>query len=124
MHQPAKAPPRYRSIAVERMQQKLQDKSFPRAQMTLIVLLTGGSGLLASFILLQLGMDSMALRYPLAFGVAYLFFLLLIGLWLRTNARDYVDVPQLPDTHPHGASMDGPPRFSNHHAATQAAWGR
>ena len=95
------------------MRQKLQDKSFPRAQMMLIVLLTGGSGLLASFILLQLGMDRMALRYPLALGIAYLFFLLLIWLWLRTNARDHVDLPQLPDTLPHGVPADGPPRFSS-----------
>lgn len=81
--------------------------------MALIVLLTGGSGLLASFTLLQLGMGSMALRYPLALGAAYLVFLLLIWLWLRTNARDYVDVPQPPDTLPHGLPPDSPPVFSS-----------
>ena len=113
MNHPVRSPPRSRSIAVEHMRRKLQGGSFPRAQMTLIVLLTGGSGLLASFVLLQLGMESMALRYPLALGVAYLFFLLLIWLWLRTNARDWVDLPQLPDTLPNPVHAAGPPGFSN-----------
>ncbi|TCO96867.1 hypothetical protein EV684_1284 [Rubrivivax gelatinosus] len=46
--------------------------------MALLVALTGGFGLLASFTLLRLGLDSMALRYPLALAFAYLFFLFLI----------------------------------------------
>lgn len=75
------------------MRQKLLGESFPRAQMALIVLLTGGCGLLASFAMLRGGMVSMALRYPLALGLAYLFFLFLIWLWLRTNAEDYPDIP-------------------------------
>lgn len=107
------SPPFVRAVAVQRIRQKLLDDSFPRAQMALIVLLTGGSGLLASFTLLQLGVGSMAFRYPLALGVAYLFFLLLIWLWLRTNARDYIDVPQLPDALPHRPPADSPPMFSN-----------
>lgn len=69
--------------------------------------------MLASFTMLQLGMGSMALRYPLALGAAYLFFLLLIWLWLRTNARDYMDVPQLPDALPHRLPADSPPVFSS-----------
>lgn len=49
--------------------------------------------MLASFGLLQLGLGSMAVRYPLALAAAYVFFLFLIWLWLRTNADDYIDVP-------------------------------
>jgi len=59
--------------------------------MTLIVALTGGFGLLASFVMLKAGLESMAIRYPLALSVAYLFFLVLIWLWLRTKAEVYLD---------------------------------
>lgn len=71
------------------------DQSFPRVQMTLIAALTGGFGLLSSFVMLRLGLDSMALRYPLAVGCAYLFFLFLIWIWLRANAESYADAPDL-----------------------------
>lgn len=63
--------------------------------MTLLVALTGGFGLLASFTLLQLGVHTMPLRYPLALSFAYLFFLFLIWLWLRTQASDYLDAPDV-----------------------------
>jgi hypothetical protein len=63
--------------------------------MTLIVALTGGFGLLASFVMLTAGLESMAIRYPLALSIAYLFFLFLIWLWLRTKAEDYLDIPDL-----------------------------
>ena len=74
--------------------------SFPRLQMMLLVALTGGFGLLASFTLLHLGVSSMALRYPLALAFAYAFFLFLIWLWLRTNAQDYLDASDLTDLLP------------------------
>lgn len=54
----------------------------PRVQMVLLLAATGGAGFLASYGLLQLGVDRMALRYPLAVGVAYLVFFLLLRLWL------------------------------------------
>lgn len=75
--------------AVHRLKRKLEAESFPRLQMGLIVGLTGGFGLLASFTFLHVGVESMALRYPMALGMAYLFFLFLLWLWLRTNADDY-----------------------------------
>ena len=76
---------------VQRLQQHLERKGWPRVQMALLVALTGGAGLLASFVLLQTGLHTMWLRYPLALGVAYLVFLGLLWLWLRTSASDYVD---------------------------------
>jgi uncharacterized membrane protein len=101
-----------RAEAVLRVQQRLEEESYPRLQMTLIVALTSAFGLLSSFLLLRLGIDAMALRYPLALALAYVVFLLLIWLWLRTNAEDYkedysegyVDVPDFPDALPSGAS--------------------
>ena len=60
--------------------------------MSLLVLLTGGSGLVASYGLLQAGVTTMWLRYPLALCAAYLVFFVLLWLWLRTKFEDYSDV--------------------------------
>lgn len=86
------------------VQARLEAESFPRLQMSLLVVLTGGAGLLASFVLLHLGVDSMAVRYPLAVTVAYGVFLLLLWLWLRTKAEDYSEV-ELPE--PSGDGLGG-----------------
>ncbi|MGB9130283.1 MAG: hypothetical protein WCB97_11585 [Thiobacillus sp.] len=72
-----------RSHAILRIKRRLEQDSFPRVQMSLIVGLTGAAGLLFSFLMLDAGMTSMALRYPLALLAAYGVFLLL--LWLRLN---------------------------------------
>lgn len=84
-----------RSHAILRLKQRLEQDSFPRVQMSLIVGLTGASGLLFSYLMLEAGMTSMALRYPLALLAAYGVFLFLLWLWLRTKAEDYVDMPDL-----------------------------
>lgn len=84
-----------RSLAVFRMRRHLERESYPRIQMGLIVTLTGATGLLWSFLLLHSGVESMALRYPLALAGAYLVFLFLLWLWLRTRADDFVDLPDL-----------------------------
>lgn len=83
-----------RASVVLRVQGELA-QGFPRVQMFLLVALTGGFGLLASFCMLKLGLESMALRYPLALTAAYLFFLMLLWLWLRTRGDDYANVPDL-----------------------------
>ncbi|WP_428415704.1 hypothetical protein [Methylibium sp.] len=82
-----------RSLVVLRLQRELEEGSWPRLQMSLIVALTGAAGLLFSFLLLRAGVDGMALRYPLALAGAYMVFLFLLWLWLRTQASDYGDVP-------------------------------
>lgn len=71
---------------------KLEGDGYPRLQMLLLVVLTGAAGMAASFILLQVGIDAMAARYPLAVACAYAAFLFLLWLWLRTKAEDYLDV--------------------------------
>ena len=90
-------PPRHRifvrSHAIQQAQRKLEAESYPRLQMTLIATLTGAFGLLSSFLLLRQGVESMAILYPTAVLSAYVMFLFLIWLWLRTNRDDYVDVP-------------------------------
>jgi hypothetical protein len=84
-----------RPWALMRTQQQLQQHGYPRLQMALLVALTGLSGLLASFVMLGQGLASMALRYPLALGIAYLVFLALLWLWLRSRADDYLDATDL-----------------------------
>lgn len=85
-----------RSLAVLRARRQLEAQSYPRLQMTLMAGLTGAFGLVSSFLLLHLGgVESMTLRYPLALVCAYLMFLFLIWLWLRTQAQDYLELPDL-----------------------------
>ena len=56
--------------------------------MSLILLLTGLAGFLASFSLLQLDVSRMWIRYPIAILIAYGVFLLLLRLWLWIYGRD------------------------------------
>ncbi len=98
-----------RSSVVVQLERQLREDSYPRLQMCLIVALTGAFGLLASFLLLHAGVGSMALRYPLALGCAYLFFMFLLWLWLRTQAEDYLDLVDAIDLPmPGGRSGAGP----------------
>jgi hypothetical protein len=80
---------------VQRAQRGLERHAWPRLQMSLIVSLTGGAGFFASFLMLNAGFDTMWLRYVAAMGIAYLVFLGLLWLWLRTTASDYADVADL-----------------------------
>ncbi|MFN3586254.1 MAG: hypothetical protein ACK4UT_02010 [Moraxellaceae bacterium] len=79
-----------RASVVGRLRDKLLRQGWPRLQMSVIVAITGAAGLLASWTLLQLGMQAMQWRYPLAVGAAWLVYLLLLWLWLRTRAEDYM----------------------------------
>ncbi len=99
-----------RPHAILRIKRRLEQDSFPRIQMSLIVGLTGAAGLLFSFVMLELGVTSMALRYPLVLLMAYGVFLVLLWLWLRTKAEDYVDIPDLSGLVPNG-SGDCAPAF-------------
>lgn len=100
-----------RAKAVLRITHRLEQDSYPRLQMSLIVGLTGASGLLFSFLMLQAGVTSMTLRYPLALLLAYGFFLLLLWLWLRTKDDDYTDLPDLINLVPSPGPGGGPIPF-------------
>jgi hypothetical protein len=90
-----------REELVEKAKDRLSREGLPRLQMSLVVALTGGAGFLASYSLLQLGVDSMALRYPVAAAIAYLIFLLLLWIWLviqrRGGLEEVVDAADLID---------------------------
>ncbi len=74
-------------MEIARLRERLERDHWPRLQMSLIVLLTGAAGFLASFGLLQAGMHTMALRYPLAACAAYAAFLLLLWSWACSHGR-------------------------------------
>ncbi|MDX9975809.1 MAG: hypothetical protein RBU21_22710 [FCB group bacterium] len=57
--------------------------------MLLIVISTGLSGFMFSFLLLLAGVTAMWVRYPLAVGLCYLEFIGLLRLWLGFQVRDY-----------------------------------
>lgn len=85
----------HRCQEIQRIRGDLERDSFPRLQMLLLVTLTGTSGFVASYILLRAGFVEMWLRYLVSFGFAYLVFLVLLWLWLRTRVEDYADLPDL-----------------------------
>jgi hypothetical protein len=96
----------HRHHEIQRIRGDLERDSFPRLQMSLLVTLTGASGFIASYILLHTGFVEMWLRYLAAFGIAYMMFLVLLWLWLRTQAEDYADLPDLSGL-PSGAGNSG-----------------
>ena len=77
-----------RERRIEVIKRRLLQSSMPRLQMSLILLLTGLAGFLASFSLLQLNVSRMWIRYPIAILIAYGVFLLLLRLWLWIYGRD------------------------------------
>lgn len=111
----ASAPSDSRAAHVQRLRRRLLSAGWPRLQMLIIVVLTSGAGLLGSFLLLRSGIDSMGLRYGLAVAIAYLVFLALLWIWLRTDSNDYIDFPNMPSsnssscpTHDREARIDMP----------------
>jgi len=90
----------HRQTEISRLRSQLELTGWPRLQMFLIVSITGGAGFLAAYWLLYFGVISMALRYPAALAVAYLMFLFLLWLWIRTTAADYIDAPDISGVFP------------------------
>lgn len=87
---------RKRKAIVGKLRAALERRGSPRLEMAVITLLTGASGFLASFALLQVGLDLMWLRYWVALFAAYLVFFGLLRLWLRLRGRKF-GVRDLPD---------------------------
>lgn len=100
--------PRYiRHQEVQRVLSQLEASSFPRLHMLVLVALTGMAGFMASALFLRGGMLTMWSRYLVAFGIAYLAFLCLLWLWLRTRAEDLTDFPDLSTTLPNLSPSHG-----------------
>ncbi len=96
-----------RSSEINRLRNRLERDGFPRLQMSLLVTITGASGFVASSLLFHAGLHAMSWRYLLACAVAYIVFLLLLWLWLRTKAEDYVDIPDVSNAIPSSGSSGG-----------------
>lgn len=75
----------YRKQLIERVRRRLERKSSPRFQMTLMVLATACAGFLCSFVLLQFGWRRMWLRYSVSVAAAYGVFIGLIYLWIQAT---------------------------------------
>lgn len=106
----------------------LEHDEYPRLQMLLIVMLTGGVGFFASFVMLQLGISAMGVRYFFAMCVAYIMFLVLLGIWLRVRSSDFdfsVDIGSVdsgscpaPQFSGKGGSFDGGGASGDYDTAT------
>src|SRR5688572_17340395 len=72
-----------RAQVVESVRGSLMRRASPRLHMLVLVCVTALTGFATSYFLLHAGLTAMALRYPLAVGVAYVVFLGLVRLWLR-----------------------------------------
>lgn len=97
-----------RLVHIARMRARLERAHWPRLQMAIVVAITGAVGFLASYALLRGGMDAMWQRYPLAVGIAYAVFLLLLWLWARffeRDAHDWLDL--VPDGGGFGGGSSG-----------------
>lgn len=93
----------YRYQQIDRIRNGLERDGFPRLQMLLLVTLTGATGFVASYAFLHAGLVEMWLRYLASFGVAYLIFLVFLWLWLRTQAADYANLPDVSGTSSSGS---------------------
>ncbi|MFN7644501.1 MAG: hypothetical protein ACK5PW_15675 [Burkholderiales bacterium] len=102
-------PSAMRLRAIRRTESMLRRRGRPRLEMMLLVALTGLAGLLASFSLLRLGVETMAVRYPIAVALAYLVFLGLMWVWLRARRDDLADLLDLMPTDGVGAVLDAVP---------------
>jgi hypothetical protein len=71
-----------------RVRQWLEDRFFLRIHMTLILLGTFLGGLVTTRMLMELGVNVLALRYAIAVCLAYLVFLVLLKLWLMYVGSD------------------------------------
>jgi len=104
----------------ERLKVRLEDwlrrRSLPRLQMSLLVMATGASALLFSFLLLKAGVASMAVRYPLAIVLAYGVFLALVWLWIQVQRGDEDDA--VPDPGGLGDVFG----YSGHDAPAPVPW--
>ncbi len=75
------------SRALAKVEARLRRHGAPRRDMTLMVMLTGATGLFTSWVMLHAGATSMPWRYGVATAVAYAVFLALFRWWIARSQR-------------------------------------
>lgn len=89
----------------DRVKRYLVQRFYTRFHMSLILSSSGLAAMLASAVLLALGVTAMLVRYPVAIAVAYLTFLAGVWLWLRyvglaqaqSAGRSVIENADIPD---------------------------
>ena len=71
----------------QRLKKALEKRESPRLEMSVLVVLSGASGFLASVALLHAGWHRMAVRYVGAVTIAYAVFLALLYVWIRRHRK-------------------------------------
>lgn len=74
--------PLTRNKKLENMRKKINNNSYPRLEMILLVSFTGLAGFLSSYWLFKFGFTTMWTRYLLSIGVSYICFIVLLKMWL------------------------------------------
>jgi len=83
--------PSPRSTLVAAIRRRLDRQTFPRVIVLAMLVTAGAASFLCSAIALRTGIDSMAVRYPLATASGYIVFLLLIRFWIAVRRGWYPD---------------------------------
>lgn len=78
---------RWRERALRALRIYFATRRWPRTAVSVILLLTGGIGFLASYMLLRSGMDKMWARYPLATLIGWIVFVGLMRVWAEIERR-------------------------------------
>lgn len=76
-----------RSVSLESLKLYLEQQDYPRLQMTLMVMGTALAGMLASWVLMRMGIVHMGWRYGCSVACSYLAFLGLLRIWLHFEGR-------------------------------------
>ncbi len=94
---------------MRRFMRSIKERFFLRFHMSLILLGTALSGLIASKLLLIAGMENIIIRYPLTVGCSYLSFFVFVKLWLAylSARRAFQASDVVGDTAPDLPSLSG-----------------
>jgi hypothetical protein len=96
----------WRKKHIARIERFIEARRHPRLMLFVIVLLTGITAFAASLLFWHLGVAWMWLRYPMTVTLAYIVFVLLVWLWLRSQ-EDHADVPDLSSLDPGALGSSG-----------------
>jgi hypothetical protein len=81
-----------RDREIQRVRALLERDAYPRLRMFEMIAATGTSGFVASYGLLHAGLVAMWARYPVAIAIAYVVFVFLLWLFLRSPGSDSIEL--------------------------------